>query len=292
MTVLDTLTTSSSLAERARTARRLALAMIFHAGSGHPGGSLSCIDLLTALWADAFEGGEPNGPGRDRFVLSKGHAAPALYAVAVERGLLPLASVPTLRALGSPLQGHPHVRDLEWVGSSTGSLGQGFSVALGKAIGLRQQGREERVWCLLGDGELQEGQVWEAAMAAAHFGADGLCAIVDYNKLQSDARNAEIMGLEPLAERWRSFGWNALEVDGHDLGAVRAALADAWAYTAGPTVVIAHTVKGKGVPYMEDDPPWHGSVTLTPQQLEQALLALDVPAAEIPSWIDGTRFHA
>ena len=290
MTVLES-TTYPSLALRARTARRIALTMIYHAGSGHPGGSLSCIDLLTALWADAFEGGVPNGPGRDRFVLSKGHAAPALYAVAVERGLLPLSSVTTLRKLGSPLQGHPHVGDLEWVGASTGSLGQGFSVALGKAIGLRQQGREERVWALLGDGELQEGQVWETVMAAAHFGADGLCALVDYNKLQSDDRNAHVMGLEPLAERWRSFGWKALEIDGHDLGAIRAGLAEASETREGPTVVIAHTTKGKGVPFMEDDPPWHGSVTLTPDQLRAALLALEVPEPEISGWIDGSRFH-
>lgn len=289
MTLLDT-TTRGSLADRATAARRLTLAMIFHAGSGHPGGSLSCIDLLTALWADAFKDGLPNEPGGDRFVLSKGHAAPALYALATERGKLPASSATGLRKLDSPLQGHPHVGDLPWVGSSTGSLGQGFSVALGMALGLTRQGRSEQVWTLLGDGELQEGQVWEAAMAGAHFGADNLCAIVDYNKLQSDDRNANIMGLEPLGERWRSFGWHVIECDGHDLGAVRAAIAEAREHTGEPTVIIAHTIKGKGVPYMEDDPPWHGSVTLSPEQLEEALLALDTPPDEIPGWIDGSIF--
>lgn len=278
------------LADRCRRIRALTCALIYHAGSGHPGGSLSCVDLLTWLWNDAFADRPPGGERGDQFVLSKGHACPALYAVGQHFGLLPAAQMTRLRALGSALQGHPHVVDLPWVGTSTGSLGQGFSVAVGRALGLQLQGDEGRTYVLLGDGELQEGECWEAAMSAAHFGLERLTAIVDYNRLQSDDLNANIMGLEPLADKWRAFGWQVESLDGHDLDAIARAFASARATTDRPTVLIADTIKGKGVSYMESSPLWHGSVKLREEELESALRELDVPHDEIGSWIDGSYF--
>ena len=207
------------VAEAAAFTRKHAIAAIYHAGSGHPGGAMSSADVLAALfgaelnmWPDNLD-----DPHRDRFVLSKGHGAPALYAVASHFGFCSPKSALRLRKLGSPFQGHPHVLDLPWVETSTGSLGQGISVALGMAMGLKLQKSQARVYTLLGDGELQEGEVWEAAMCAAHHKLDNLCAIIDYNKLQSDDRNDNIMRLEPLAAKWRAFDWAVAEVDGHDI---------------------------------------------------------------------------
>jgi len=271
--------------ERSRRARRALLAAIYHAGSGHPGGSLSCVDVLVALWERSFRDAAPNAEGADRLILSKGHACPALYAVAAEYGLVERGELVRLRELGSPLQGHPHVVDLPWVGASTGSLGQGFSVAIGRALGLRHRGLGQRVYVVLGDGELQEGEVWEGALCAAHHRLDELCAIVDYNKLQSDDWNANVLGLEPLAAKWEAFGWHVQEVDGHDHAALDAALARAEAAAGAPNVLIAHTTKGKGVPYMEDVPAWHGSVKLRREELAMALTALDAPASEQEEWL-------
>ncbi|HEY1963049.1 MAG TPA: transketolase, partial [Rhizomicrobium sp.] len=205
--------------------RRHAIASIYHAGSGHPGGALSCADILACLFGAElhFWSGKIDDPDRDRFVLSKGHAAPALYAIAGHHGFCDARAALGLRKLNSPFQGHPHVLDLPWVETSTGSLAQGFSVALGMAMGLKLQKIPARVYALLGDGELQEGEVWEAAMCGAHHKLSNLCAIVDYNKLQSDDRNASIMGLEPLASKWRAFGWAAAEIDGHDIEQILAA---------------------------------------------------------------------
>jgi transketolase len=273
----------------ARAIRQVSVASIYRATSGHPGGSLSTADLLACLY-----GAELNlwpqtasDPNRDRFVLSKGHAAPALYAAGAHFGFCAIADALTLRKLGSAFQGHPHVCDLPWVETSTGSLGQGFSVALGMAMGLRLKKSTARAYALLGDGEMQEGEVWEAAMCAAHHKLANLLAIVDYNKLQSDDRNANIMGLEPLAAKWRAFGWHVMEIDGHDLVAILNALGEARATPGRPSVIIAHTIKGRGVPYMEDQPAWHGSVKLTRGQAEEALAALGASKDEMTRWLNG-----
>ncbi len=191
-----------------------------------------------------------------------------------------------LRKIGSLYQGHPHIGDLPWVETSTGSLGQGFSVALGMAMGLKLQKRASRVYALLGDGELQEGEVWEAAMCAAHHKLDNLCVIIDYNKLQSDARNDAIMRLEPLAAKWRAFDWAVVEIDGHDVDAILSTLRRAGVTHDRPSVILAHTVKGKGVPYMENLPAWHGSVKLTREQADEALHALGASRREIKEYLD------
>src|SRR3954466_3783334 len=210
------------LAAAAKAIRAVAIAAIYHAGSGHPGGCLSAADLLACLYGSELNvwPSERDNPARDRFVLSKGHAAPALYAAGAHFGFCSVDDALSLRKLGSKFQGHPHVCDLSWVETSTGSLGQGFSVALGMALGLKLKRNPARVYTILGDGEMQEGEVWEAAMCAAHHKLDNLLAVIDYNKLQSDDRNANIMGLEPLADKFRAFGWDVQEIDGHDLSAI------------------------------------------------------------------------
>jgi transketolase len=245
----------------ARAIRRDSLVQIHRARSGHPGGCLSCADVLAVLYGGALG-------DQDRLVLSKGHAAPALYAAWANTGRLDRGELDGFRRIGRALQGHPSVAHTPECQTSTGSLGQGLSVALGMALGLRLAGRPGRVFALLGDGELQAGIVWEVAMAAAHHGAANLLAIVDRNGLQSDAATEEILALEPLAERWRAFGWDVQELDGHDHDALAAALA---APRARPACVIARTVKGKGVGYMEDAPAWHGSVTLRDDEFAAAL---------------------
>lgn len=278
----------AQLADAARRIRMHCLAAIFHATSGHPGGALSCADLMACLYG-AEMNVWPSGiddPLRDRFVLSKGHAAPALYAAGAQFGFCEKIESLALRKLGSKFQGHPHVLDLPWVETSTGSLGQGFSVAMGMALGLKLQKLEPRVYTMLGDGELQEGEVWEAAMAAAHHKLDNLCAIIDYNKLQSDNTNDAIMRLEPLAAKWSAFGWAVTEIDGHDIPAILHAFRSAAVTNGAPSVIIAHTVKGKGVPYMENIPTWHGSVKMTRQQTEEALQALGGSADEIKELLD------
>jgi len=276
------------IAEAARFVRRHTIASIYRATSGHPGGALSCADILACLY-----GAELNvwpstvqDPNRDRFVLSKGHACPALYAIGAHHGFCDKAEALALRKLGGPFQGHPHVRDLPWVETSTGSLGQGFSVAVGMAMGLKMQKLSARAYALLGDGELQEGEVWEAAMCAAHHKLDNLCVIIDYNKLQSDAPNETIMRLEPLADKWRAFGWTVFEIDGHNIPEILSTLHLAASTHNRPSVLIAHTVKGKGVPYMENSSAWHGSVKLTRQQAVEALVALGAIGQEITEYLD------
>jgi len=278
----------NEIAAAARFVRQHVIASIYHAGSGHPGGSLSCADILAALFGAELNvwPSSADDPSRDRFVLSKGHAAPALYAIAAHHGFCDKKAALALRKFGSRFQGHPHIGDLPWVETSTGSLGQGFSVALGMAMGLKLQNSSARVYALLGDGELQEGEVWEAAMCGAHHKLDNLCAIIDYNKLQSDARNDAIMRLEPLAAKWRAFDWAVAEIDGHDIRALLTTLRRAGATRDRPSVIIAHTVKGKGVPYMENVPAWHGSVKLTREQTEEALLALEMPRRQIKEYLD------
>lgn len=280
----------TEVTQAARFARQHAIAAIYHAGSGHPGGALSCADIVASLfgaelnlWPDTI-----HDPDRDRFVLSKGHAAPTLYAVAAHFGYCKPREALRLRKFGSPFQGHPHVGDLAWVETSTGSLGQGFSVALGMAMGLKLRKNPARVYTLLGDGELQEGEVWEAAMCAAHHKLDNLCVLIDYNKLQSDDRNANIMALEPLAAKWRAFDWAVAEIDGHDVPAILSTLKRAASTHGRPAAIIAHTVKGKGVPYMENVPHWHGSVKLSEAQADEALRALGASKQEIKEWLDGS----
>jgi transketolase len=271
------------LEEASRLVRRHVIASIYHAGSGHPGGALSCADILACLYGaelNLWPSGV-NDPDRDRFVLSKGHAAPALYAVAAHYGFCDRNAALNLRKLGSPFQGHPHVLELPWVETNTGSLGQGLSVALGMAMGLKLRGSTARVYALIGDGEMQEGEVWEAAMCAAHHRLDNLCVIVDYNKLQSDNTNDAIMHLEPLAAKWRAFDWAVVEIDGHRHAAILSALRSASVTQGRPALLIAHTIKGKGVPYMEDKPQWHGSVKLTREQSEDALRALKASPDQI-----------
>jgi transketolase len=278
----------AELAHAAAYVRKHAIASIYHAGSGHPGGAMSCADLLACLYGAELNlwPSTVDDPARDRFVLSKGHAAPALYAVGAHYGFCDKKASLNLRKLNSRFQGHPHVLDLPWVETSTGSLGQGFSVAVGMAMGLKLQNIPARVYTLLGDGELQEGEVWEAAMCAAHHGLDNLCVIVDYNKLQSDNTNSAIMRLEPLAAKWRAFDWGIAEIDGHDIPEILNTLRRAGVTHGRPSVIIAHTVKGKGVKYMENIPTWHGSVKLSREQAEDALQSLGANRAEIKELLD------
>jgi len=281
----------SDLQTRATEIRRIAVSLIHGAGSGHPGSCLSAADLIAALYfeelrlPDVAQGFSP--ASRDRFVLSKGHACPALYAALHLRGWFDRAALGSFRRLGGLLQGSPTTA-IPGVDATCGSLGQGFSIALGLALGLRRVSdtvaQEPHVFVMLGDGELQEGEVWEAAMAAGHYQLGNLCAIVDYNKMQSDDLNARIMGLEPLEAKWRAFQWHVQAIDGHDFGAIRAAFANARATRDTPTVIIAHTVKGKGVSYMEGVPSWHGSVKLKTEEIRQALDDLGVPADRQPQY--------
>jgi transketolase len=245
----------------ARRLREHVIRMITAAGSGHPGGSLSAAEIVTALFFHTLRRrrGDPTWPDRDRFVISKGHGVPILYAALAEAGELPAAELLTLRRLGSRLQGHPDRIALPWVEAATGSLGQGLSIALGMALASELDGGRSRVVCLLGDGEVQAGQVWEAAMAAGKYRVRTLVAVIDYNKVQLDGPLGEIMDLEPLAEKWRSFNWAVRVVsDGNDVEQVLEALDEVTAGPTGPTVVIAHTVKGKGVSFMEGRAAWHG----------------------------------
>ena len=248
----------------ARECRVQIIRMITHAGSGHPGGSLSVIDILTALYFGRlrYDPKRPDWPDRDRVVLSKGHAVPALYSVMAKAGYVPETQLITLRKLGSPLQGHPDRTMLPGIEAATGSLGQGLSISLGLALGLRMLHSLARVYCILGAGEIQEGQVWEAAMSAPKLGLpmhglDHLTVILDYNKIQLDNFVAKILDLEPVLAKWQAFGWAVIEIDGHDFAQIGKALDQAEA-TVGPVIVVAHTVKGKGVSFMENDPEWHG----------------------------------
>jgi len=283
------MTTEDFLQAIAKRVRRNALASIYYAKSGHPGGTLSVTDILVYLYAKELniDHSQLDWPERSRLVLSKGHACPALYAMAAEIGLIPYNLLKDFRKLGSPLQGHPHLLDTPWVETSTGSLGQGFSAAIGMAMGLRYQGNSARVYVILGDGELQEGEVWEGAMCAAHYQLDNLCAIVDYNKMQSDDWITNILGLEPLPDKWLAFNWHVIEIDGHDYERIEIALNEAKRTKQKPTIIIAHTIKGKGVSYMEGSPLWHGSLRLTSEELVQALKELDTPEEEIARYIHG-----
>ncbi len=270
----DTMEERQELEDLCRQLRVDILKMIHAAGSGHPGGSLSSVEIVAALYFKvmALRTGEPEWPARDRFIISKGHGVPTVYAALAKAGCLDSAELAGLRSLGSKLQGHPdHVR-FPYMEAATGSLGQGLSVAVGMALAERADNDDYRVYCLLGDGEVQAGQVWEAAMTAAKFGLSKLTAIVDYNKVQLDGHVSNIMSLEPLAAKFEAFGWHTVEIDGHDLDAVLAAFEAARADER-PSALIAHTVKGKGVSFMEDTHAWHGKAP-SDQELERALAEL------------------
>jgi transketolase len=263
------------LQERARQIRIRTLTMLTKAGSGHTGGSLSAVEVITALYfyKMRYRPHDPAWKERDRFILSKGHAAPALYAALAVAGFFPLEELMTLRQLGSRLQGHPDMRLVPGIDFSTGSLGQGLSVADGMALAARLNGLDVRIYALLGDGETQEGQVWEAAMAASHYKLSNLCAILDFNKLQIDGKVLDIMCIDPVAEKWRSFGWEVTEVDGHDFSQILPALDRTERIKDRPSLIIAHTIKGKGVSFMENQLKYHG-IAPTPQELEKALVEL------------------
>lgn len=266
---------TAKLQQIAQTIRQDIIREVYSAGSGHPGGSLSAADLMTALYFAELnvDPADPQKEDRDRFVLSKGHAAPALYACLAERGFFPKEDLVTLRKMGSHLQGHPSMRSTPGVDMSTGSLGQGISTAVGMAIANRLDGKKGRVYALLGDGELQEGLVWEAAMAAGHYKLDNLCAVVDHNGLQIDGRVEDVMNVMPIAEKFAVFGWNVLEIDGHDFDQILDAFDMARKCKGMPTVIVAETVKGKGVSYMENNAGWHGKAP-NREQAEQAMKEL------------------
>jgi transketolase len=259
----------------AKRVRRDIIEMIGAAKSGHPGGSLSAVELIVELYFDymKIDPKNPKWVDRDRFILSKGHAAPVLYSVMAEAGYTPKDQLNTLRKLGSIYQGHPDVRFIPSLEASTGSLGGGVSLALGMGLAARLDGRPFRTYVMLGDGEIQEGQVWEGAMFGAYHKVDNVVAIVDYNGIQLDGFVKDIMEVAPLADKWRSFGWHTLEIDGHDLAAVRAAYTEAEATKGKPTAIVAHTVKGKGVSFMENNPKFHGMAP-TPAEVELALREL------------------
>ncbi len=234
--------------------------MVHAAQSGHPGGSLSSVEILAALYLRLLrhDPANPTWADRDRFVLSKAHCAPVLYAFLAECGYIPFEELMTFRKLNSRLQGHSKMNSVPGVEMSGGSLGQGLSFSIGQALAARLDGRDYRTYCLLGDGEQDEGQIWEAAMAAAHYHLDNLTAIVDRNGVENDGFVKDIMDQEPLADKWRAFGWHVSEVDGHDEAAVLAAIQKTKSVTGQPSVIIAYTVKGKGVSFMENSAAWHG----------------------------------
>jgi len=264
------------LQDISRRIRRHIIQMIGAARSGHPGGSLSAVEILVTLYYDIMrhDPAKPDWPGRDRFILSKGHGAPVLYAVMAECGYAPVDQLNTLRKLGSPFQGHPDKRFLPALEASTGSLGQGLSLALGMGAAARLDGASWRTYVVLGDGECQEGQIWEAAMFGAYHRIDNVCAIVDYNKIQLDGFVKDIMELEPFRHKWAGFGWHVVEADGHDIAALQRAFQEAASTKGKPTVIIAHTIKGKGVSFMENNPKYHGAAP-TPQEVEKAMKELE-----------------
>ena len=254
----------------------------FNAKSGHPGGSLSAADMITYLYLREMNvrPEEPRWEDRDRFVLSKGHCAPALYAALAERGFFPVEELKTLRHVGSRLQGHPNMNLTPGVDMSTGSLGQGVSTACGMALGAKKSGKALRVYTMLGDGEIEEGQVWEAMMMAAHYKLDNLCVIVDNNNLQIDGAISEVMSPYPITDKLSAFGLFVQEIDGHDFEAIEAALTAARAEKGRPSAIVLKTVKGKGVSFMENQVSWHGTAP-NAEQYEQAMAELKAALKEL-----------
>ena len=266
----------------AAKSRLLAVDAVHEAASGHPGGSLSCLDMLTALYFHEMniDPEKPKDPERDRFVLSKGHCSPALYATLAQRGFFPVKDLKLFRSIKAHLSGHPDMVNVPGVDMSTGSLGQGLSTAVGMALAAKLQGKSYRTYAICGDGEIEEGQIWEAVMAAAKWKLDNLCTFVDVNGLQIDGRTADVMPSEPLDQKFAAFNWNVLKVDGHDMEAILNALAAAREAKGRPTVILAATVKGKGVSFMENQAGWHGKAP-NDEQFAQARSELEAQIREL-----------
>ncbi len=273
---------TKQLALTAAKARLLGLDMVYGAASGHLGGSFSAMDLLTVLYQNVMQvdPADPSDPDRDRFVLSKGHCTPALYPTLALRGYFPTEELKLFRSVNGHMSGHAEMHHVKGVDMSTGSLGQGISAAVGMALAGKLDRKNYRVYTLLGDGEIEEGQVWEAAMSAAKFHLDNLCAIVDVNGLQIDGATADVMPSEPLDKKWEAFGWHVISCDGHDYQAIEAAFEQARAVKEQPTVLLARTVKGRGVSFMENDAGWHGKAP-NAEQYEQAKAELSAQIAEL-----------
>jgi transketolase len=263
------------LEDKAREMRKDIIVMVGEAQSGHPGGSLSAADILAALYFKVmrYDANNPKWEDRDRFILSKGHASPVLYAALAEAGFFPKDDITTFRKINSSLQGHPDMKKLAGVDFTTGSLGQGISAANGMAIAGKLDKKDYHVYCLIGDGESEEGQIWEAGMASAHYKLDNLTVITDYNGLQIDGPNCEVMTVAPLADKWKSFGWNVIEIDGHNFEEILDALSPEKIIPGMPTMIIAHTIKGKCVSFMEGVCDWHGKAP-SADQVREALAEL------------------
>ncbi len=272
---------NKSLAIHATKARMLAVQMVHDAASGHPGGSLSCLDVLTTLYFSVMkiDPSNPQDPSSDRFVMSKGHCSPALYPVLALRGFFPTEDLKLFRSIEGHMSGHVEMR-IPGVDMSTGSLGQGISTAVGMALGGKLNHKDYRVYAILGDGELAEGQVWEAMMSAAKYKLDNLCACVDVNGLQIDGRTADVMPTEPLDKKFEAFGWHVIQIDGHDYGAIEKAYAEAATVKGKPTMILAKTTKGKGVSFMEDQAGWHGKAP-NDEQYAQAKSELEAKLKEL-----------
>ena len=273
---------TKQLALTAAKARLLGLDMVYGAASGHLGGSFSAMDLLTVLYQNVMQvdPADPSDPDRDRFVLSKGHCTPALYPTLALRGYFPTEELKLFRSVNGHMSGHAEMHHVKGVDMSTGSLGQGISAAVGMALAGKLDRKNYRVYTLLGDGEIEEGQVWEAAMSAAKFHLDNLCAIVDVNGLQIDGATADVMPSEPLDKKWEAFGWHVISCDGHDYQAIEAAFEQARAVKGQPTVLLARTVKGRGVSFMENNAGWHDKAP-NAEQYEQAKAELSAQIAEL-----------
>ncbi|MDO8684375.1 MAG: transketolase, partial [Armatimonadota bacterium] len=269
----------AEMQQAANEMRAYALVAIHAGGSGHPGGSLSIMDITATLFLHEMNH-DPSNPcweDRDRLFFSAGHKAPALYVGLGRAGYFPIEDTVTLRRCNSEFQGHPHCLKLDCVEISSGSLGQGLGVSVGDAIAARLNDKNYRIYCVMGDGEQQEGSVWEAAMSAGHFGLDNICAIVDKNRLQIDGWVEDVMDIDPIGEKYASFGWHVIEIDGHNMQQIHDAFEEARNTKGKPSVIIANTVKGKGVSYMENAVGWHGVATKTREQLDQAIAELNVP---------------
>lgn len=273
---------TKQLALTAARGRLMGLDMVYGAASGHLGGSFSAMDILTVLYQNVMnvDPADPHKADRDRFVLSKGHCTPALYPTLALRGFFPAEELKMFRSIDGHMSGHAEMHHVRGVDMSTGSLGQGLSAAVGMALAGKMDNKDYRVYAVMGDGELEEGQIWEAAMAAAKFKLDNLCAVVDVNGLQIDGKTADVMPTEPLDQKWAAFGWNVIKCDGHDYAAIQKAFDAAKTVKGQPTVILAATVKGKGVSFMENNAGWHGKAP-NAEQYEQAKAELEAQIAEL-----------
>ena len=274
--------TGKALAAAAFKARLLALDAVFTAASGHPGGSMSCMDALTTLYFNEMniDPADPKNPDRDRFVLSKGHCSPALYSVLAERGFFPIEDLKLFRSIKGHYSGHPDMVNVPGVDMSTGSLGQGLSAAVGMALAAKHNGKAYRTYSILGDGEIAEGQIWEAIMAAAKWKLDNLCVFVDLNGLQIDGKTADVMPTDPVDAKFKAFNWNVISIDGHDFDQILAALAQAREVKGMPTAIVMKTTKGKGISFMENQAGWHGKAP-NAEQFATAKAELEAKIAEL-----------